>query len=324
MTAQANESILNLVAIMKIVTSLLLLPFLAGLAAAGPLQTRHVSADAKWVVHLDVEKLLTTQLGSYVARTFVDKKFAKATRDLEQWGIDFDWRDIESITAYGTDFASGADQRGVLLLKGSFDVPGALDVVIERLASAGNTDLERIQSEPYPIYAAKGGLFGAPSGKDLFLVSKSRSVLEQARRVAGGGAASLTEARSFPAIDKSDDGFLLAAVADGFQSAAKLPPQVNGLKNAESGQVVAGEKADKVFVNLALNTRDAESATQMQQVFQGLLALAALTQEQNKELAALVQGARVGGTERMVTVNVELPSETVIAKVGEKKPGRKK
>jgi hypothetical protein len=55
-----------------------------------------------------------------------------------------------------------------------------------------------------------------------------------------------------------------------------------------------------------------------------LLALAALSQEENKDLAMLVQGARVSGAEKTVTVNLAVPSETIIAKVSEKQPKRKK
>ena len=73
-------------------------------AIAGPLKPSQVSDDAKWVIHLDVEKLLTTELGSQLGRQILDKQMAKPTRDLDQWGINFDWRDIRSLTVYGTDF----------------------------------------------------------------------------------------------------------------------------------------------------------------------------------------------------------------------------
>ena len=293
---------------------------------AGPLQPATIPDNAKWIIHLDVEKLLTTQLGGYVGRTFVDRKLAKPVRDLEQWGIDFDWRDIEGITVYGTDFTKHPDRNAVLLIKSPFNFAEAMEVVMDRVAAHGGDDrpIEKLQTEPYAIYSAKGEVFGTPFGKEQFLLSKSKAELEKARSVLDGKGASLATSKRFPGLAAAEDGFLVAAVAEGFQSSIKLPPQVSGLKNAESGQIKAGEKADKVFVNLSVHTRDAESATQIQQVLQGLLALATLSQEQNKDLALLVQGAKVGGAEKTVTVNVEVPSETIIAKVGEKQPKRKK
>ncbi len=311
---------------MKTITSCLALAALCHQAVAGPLQPGHVSDDAKWVIHLDVEKLLTTQLGGHLGRTFMDKKLAKPARDLEQWGIDFDWRDIEGITAYGTDFKKTAEGAGVLLVKSSFDFVEAIEIVIDRLAAAGGNEapVEKVQKEPYAIYSAKGEVFGAAFGKDVFMLSKSRAELEQARALLGGKGRSLAGSKRFPGLVGVEDSFLTAAVADGFQASTKLPPQVRGLKNAEGGQITAGEKADKMFVGISINTRDAESATQMQQVLQGLLALAALSQPENKDLAMLVQGVKISGSEKNVTLNLEVPAATVIAKVREQQPKRRK
>lgn len=311
---------------MKPILTLVTLTALTVNALAGPLQPAHVSENAKWVAHLDVAKLITTELGGYLGRTFMDKKLAKPTRDLEQWGIDFDWRDIEGITVYGTSFSKNADTEAVLLIKSSFNFTEAIEIVIDRIAEYGGDDrpIQKIQSEPFAIYSAKEEVFGAPFGKDLFLLSKSKAELEKARGVLDGKAPNITTSKTFPGVTAAEGGFLVAAIADGFQNVAKLPPQVRGLKNAESGQINAGQKADKVFVTLSVNTRDTESATQIQQVLQGLLALATLSQEENKDLALLVQGAKVSGTDRTVTVNLEVPSETVIAKVSEKQPRRKK
>ena len=311
---------------MKPFITLLTFTALSFSAVAGPLQPAHVSENAKWVAHLDAAKFITTELGGYLGRTFMDKKLAKPTRDLEQWGIDFDWRDVEGITVYGTEFKKKPEDSAVLLIKSSFNFASALEVVIDRIAEYGGDDrpIQKVQSEPYAIYSAKGEVFGAPFGKDLFLICKSKSGLEQARSVLDGKAPSIAGSKSFPGINTTDDGFLVAAIADGFQTVVNLPPQVRGLKNAEGGQISAGQKADKIFVKLSVNTRDTESATQIQQVLQGLLALAALSQEENKDLALLVQGAKVSGVEKTVTVNLEVPSETVIAKVSEKQPRRKK
>lgn len=311
---------------MKIAASLIFVTALASGLAAGPLQSSHVPENAKWLIHLDVEKLMTTQLGGYVGRTFVDKKLAKPTRDLAQWGIDFDWRDVESITVFGSDFTRNPEQGAVLLIQGSFDIAEAIEVVLDRIAAYGGDEqpIEKLQTNPFPIYSARNEVFGAPYGKGLFLLSKSKADLESARQVLEGKAGSLAQSRRFPHLASDNDEFLVAAVDDGFQGAAKLPPQIGGLKNAESGQIKAGEKADKVFIKLSLNTRDAESATRMQQVLQGLLALATLSQEANKDLATLVEGAKVSGAERTVFLDLEVPSQTIIAKVNEKQPKRRR
>ncbi len=295
-------------------------------AVAGPLQKAQVAENAKWVVHLDAENFFATQLGGFIKTDFLDKQLAKPARKLEeQFGIKFNWSSIKSLTAYGSDFEQSMRGDAVLVIKSGFDFGAAVNTVIEGLkANGAAVPVEKIQSEPYLMYSVGGTAFGAPFGKDVLLVSKSRVQLEQAREVLAGTAASLNSSKFFPAINNAPGGFLTVAVSDGFQKGTKLPPQASALQNAKSGQIAAGEKGDKVFVNLTLNIKDAESATQIQQVMQGLLALAVLTQQENKDLAMLVQGATVGGADKTVTLNLEVLSQTVIAKVSENQSKRRK
>lgn len=289
---------------------------------AGPLKPDQISAEAKWFIHLDAEKLLTTELGGQLGRQVLDKQLAKPVRDLDQWGIDFDWRDIRSLTAYGTDFKKAASGHGVLLIESSFDFAEAIEVVLDRLLAAGATEkpVEKIQSEPFAIYSAKDEAFGTAFGKDMFLIARSRADLESARSILDGKTRSAAASMKLPKA--RDDSFLIAAVIEGFQAHAPLPPQASGLKNAQSGHITASEKADKVFLSLSVNTRDTESATKIQQVLQGLLALAALTQDSNKDLAQLAQGAKVSGADKQVTISLEVPSQTLLAKVKSKRSSR--
>ena len=313
---------------MKNVTLILASILLGAVAFADPLKKEYIGADAKWVAHLDIEKLLTTQLGDFIGREFLDKQLAKPARDLkEQFAIDVDWRAIQSLTAYGTDFKQAIKGKGVLIVKSKLDFAETIDGLIEKLAAhlgEEKAPLQRIQDEPFALYTIKGNLFGAPAGKDLFLLSRSQDQLMTARAVISGNANNLTSTNSFPGLRDTAKGFVIAAVADSLIDGVKLPPPAQGLKNAEGGQLMAGETADRVFLNLALNTKDAESATQMQQVFQGLVAMAALGQAENQDLQKLVQATKVSGAEKVVSVNVELPIADVIAKVNETQRKRKK
>ena len=312
---------------MKTITFLLIGTLAGGAAFADPFQKENVSADAKWLVHLDVENLLTTQLGGFLGREFLDKQIAKPASDLsQQFGIDLDWRQIQSVTVYGTDFRKAADAQGVLLIKSKFNVAESLDTVIAKLAGQlgeGNTPLRKLTDTPFALYTANNEVFGAAVRPGFFLLSKSREQIEKAQRVIAGKSPNLSAAKSFAALPDTK-GFLVVSVADAFNQGLKLPGPAQGLKNAEGGQAVAGEKGDRVFVNLAVQTKDTESATQMQQVLQGLLAMAALSQNENPDLQKLVQGLKVGGHDKVVSVNLEVPTADVIARVTETKGETKK
>src|SRR5262245_66560896 len=68
--------------IRKLLLAITLTCTLAGVVAfAGPLKKEHVAADAKWLIHLDVENLFGTQIGSFLANEILDKQFAKYRRD---------------------------------------------------------------------------------------------------------------------------------------------------------------------------------------------------------------------------------------------------
>jgi hypothetical protein len=307
---------------MRTIAFILTCTLVGGIAFAGPLKKEHVAADAKWLIHLDVENLLGTQIGSFLANEILDKQWAKYQRDFKkELDIDLDWRKVHSLTAYGTDFQSSAQDKGVLLIQSRLDLVELLDAII---AKKPQLPLKKLQDESFPLYALGNDVFGSPAGGDVFLLSKSKPQMEKARNVFMRKAANLTSSKAFPAFAEAPKGFLVATAADGFGSATKLPSQANALKSAEGGQVVAGEKADNFFLNFALTAKDTESATQMQQMFQGMIALVALSQNENKELQQLVQGTKVGSVDKVVTLNLELPASEVIAKVNKEQKKRTK
>lgn len=312
---------------MRLITFVLVCALSGVTAFAGPLQKKHLAAETKWLIHLDVENFLATQIGEFIGKEIVDKQLAQPTRDFQQkLGIELDWRKIRSLTAFGTDFKSSAQDTGVLLIESSFDIAKSLEMIIEKqsdTATKNRVPLSKVHDSSFPLYTIHE-VFGTPAGADLFLLSKSKAQLENARQVVMGKAANLVAARNFPAFAETSKGFLVVNLADGFGAATKLPAQVSALKDAEGGQIVAGEKATNVFLNLALHARTTTSATQMQQVVQGLVALATLSQNENKDLQRLAQGIKVSGSDKIVTVNVEIPASDVIAKVGDSQKKRSK
>ena len=78
-------------------------------------------------------------------------------------------------------------------------------------------------------------------------------------------------------------------------------------------------EAANLFLILALKAKSSEVMTQMQQVIQGTVALASLSQAENPDLMQLAQSVKVSGDDKMVTVGVEFPVEKAIRLLGEQK-----
>jgi hypothetical protein len=62
----------------------------------------------------------------------------------------------------------------------------------------------------------------------------------------------------------------------------------------------------------------------MQQVFQGLMALALLNKSENKDLQQVTQATKITSNDKRVNVSLELPVATVIAKVTAEQQKRRK
>src|SRR3954466_13663615 len=91
-----------------------LLLVLAAHAQADALNRQHIAADAKWLVHIDLDKLRQTALGEALMKQFVDPHIAEVGSQFKVNATNILQR-VASLTAYGSDFKQGADSTGVLM-----------------------------------------------------------------------------------------------------------------------------------------------------------------------------------------------------------------
>src|SRR3954468_5654997 len=299
---------------MKLILHLFAVLLFITTGLAGPLHKEQVGADVKWLVHLDVDSFLASKVGQFVTQEFLEKKLAGQTAELnKKFGINLDWRQIHGLTAYGSEYKMRGEPSGVLIIHSDLAVADMIEAIMAVLDAQGLPDnpVKKIEKQPFPIYSLKDELFGAPLKGGLLVLSRSKDDLQAACKVVVGTSANLSSAKTFSAFPESPKGFIVMVVAEGFTD-APLPPQAKILKNAEGAQIVAGEQADKLFLQLSLSAKDTEAATQIQQVLQGLLALGALAQSENKDLQELTQAIKISSSEKVVTAKVELPVTTVL------------
>jgi hypothetical protein len=300
-------------------------------AAAGPLQKAQVAADARWVIHLDVEGLLATKVGGMLARESLGQALESSSAPLkQQCGFDFDWRRIRSVTLYGADFKGAAQPGGVLLVDTDMDVAGGLEAALAKVAVAGHgagCPLERVTDSTVPLYRLLGEVYVAPAPGKPVVVAKARDATLKARQVLSGEAPHLNtgvdNAAGFSEFCQSGSGFFFLAAAQGFSELAPIPPQAQVLRMAEGVRLNVGEFGDEVRATVALSTRTIESAQQVQQIVQGLLALALLTQNNQPELQTLLQASRVSRAEKLVTLHLALPPAIISKKLVEGQFGKR-
>ena len=331
---------------MKIKTALLLmLAACAGSALAGPLAKENIDANAKWLLHLDVDQFRESRLGKFLIKEVLLKKMDEAKASANNLLTNLDAvkiiGQIHSLSAYGTSFETdanlrrqgifdsvpelvvgtsletGASLKGVLLLQVEPETRKILEGLAAGLLLQGDGTLTKTNEGGVDLYSVKDQLFVSPQDKGLILLSKSKAMIKEAMAVRTDKSKSLLASKAFTDFPPIADSIILMAVAEGFQDNLPIPPEAQVLRKADGARVVLGETTGNLLLNVALKVKDPAVLKQIQQVVEGILALASLSQSENKELQQLVQSVKVVATEKVVSVTAAFPVDSIITKAGQ-------
>jgi len=175
--------------------------------------------------------------------------------------------------------------------------------------------VQRLASAPVPIYSIRQEFVAAlPPGQPVVL-AKTQTLLQKGLSVLAGQIPSLGTSPLFTDFPVAPNAFAFLGLAAGFNENTPVPPQAQILKLAEGGRLILGEHGDQVFAQLTLKTRTAEASQQAQQLAQGMLALASLSQPNDQVLQQLARATKVYCQDRLVTVDVQLPTSIVLEKI---------
>ena len=287
---------------MKRVIGSLVLGLVASQAWAAGFQSRQVSAGATWVVHADLERLRQTQLGAYLTNKLSAGPAADKLAAF-QAVFSFDPRkDLNTLTLYGK---SQDPAQSVALLGGRFNETQLVTLVKAndsyQSQAFGQHTIHSWIDDKKPNEGRQYGCFH-PSG--FLVISHGQEMIQEAVEVLDHTRGSLDAAKVFGSESLMQAPlFIAGANLDAF---GDLSPNAAILKQASSGQLALGENNGLLVVNLLLTAKDATAATNMQQVAQGLLAIAQLGQQKNPQLADFAQAAQIKQTGNTVRVDVLL------------------
>jgi len=293
------------------------------IASASPFNSREVNANAKWLVHTDLEQLKTTEIGKYVLSVTNDKELNDL---LDSFKKTFNFNpltDIDGITLYG----SGGGQNGVILLRGEFDSKKMIDLLkinkTHKNKAYGNhqihswidTDDENPirktdkNKEPTPTY-------GAIYDSNLILISSREQHLKNALDVLDGKAKSLhnspliSNLKELPQTD-----FIMATVdTSGIQD---LDPQAMILKKAQMAIFGIGESDGKLTGSLILDTKGTDEAQTLMTIANGMMALAALQTDDTPEIAMLAKAIKININGKQFIATLAVPVTEIIKSIEE-------
>jgi hypothetical protein len=287
----------------------------SAVAFAGPIDKSKISSDARWLVHIDLERLRSSSLGGFLLQDLVQPMVEDAEQ-LRDANLSINLTNISAITAYGPSFDKSSE--GVLLISTTANVKKDLDSVAGMfLLNAGtNAPFIMLETSPLPLYTFAKSIYFAPGPNTLY-VAKSREQIERAHEIAQGKSTSLAKQSSFKEFKTEPHAFLTVAVAEGFTGNAGLPVQAQVLKEAVGGRICIGERAENVFLNLTFQGRDELATTRIQQVLQGIVALVSLAQN-DRQITQLAGATRISSEGQSVLVHLEYPVDKTVALIKEK------
>ena len=286
----------------------------SNLLSGNDIQTETVSAEAKWLLHLNLDAFRETSIGSYVNDSVIKPRgdetltgFRIKTEDI--------YEGIHAITAYGKTYQMDTGATGVLLVRTEPDLRSIFEAALIQQEAAGGEepDIRTVQTDPYAIYTKDNQLFAAIMPQDVVVISKSLDELISAVDVVENRAPGLDESNSdFAGMAKADGTAFFLATAEAFNQSDAIPTQARVLKLAEAVRLVLGEGSDDLRLDLTMIAQDEQKRDQLAKIIQGMLALVSLTQIDNQDLAELALNAEVVSRGREVAVAISYPVEQVL------------
>jgi hypothetical protein len=288
-------------------------------ALAGPLPIAQVDANAQWLLHLDLDAFRASQVGAKIARDRIEEPMARAAAEIKQkLGVDFDWKRIHGVTAYGLAAARPGQDRGVLLLDTDLDVRAGLDAAIAKQPEGNLGRLRLIEAGDHPVYWVKDESYIALIASGPVIAGKFEDDVRRARDVVLGSVPNLAARDPFGGYPAPGPGLVFYGATQGLAEGMPVPPKAEILKQADGLRLLVSETGGNLSLSLAMKTKTPEVAQQVRQVVQGLLALAALGQAGNPEVLEILAGLRVEGSERLVAVELAYPVTKALQKMDEK------
>ncbi len=292
-------------------------PLLVPLAARAALNPAIVSAEARWIVHVDLINLRDSHLGQVLLGDL--QKMAPET---EQGGLRPDFAKIlqtaGTLTAYGTSFSKDPNQiDGALLLQGTPDLRKIAEGLVAQQLVTNPEKIKEIEGLPFEAYAIEGGITVAFPKEPVILLSKSQAQLVKAYDVFRGAAPSFAKNKKSALNDllPKDGGYFLVA--------ASVVPSTEGLlsddsshsrilKMATAGALAVGEQNNMTEARLQLVASSDDMAERLSRILQGMAALVSLTQTNDKDLNAFLQSITTERKDNKVSLSLSYPSDRLI------------
>lgn len=286
-----------------------------GLSASG-VNEQIVPSDVEWLLHIDADTLRASRAGSRLIQEFQALSPLKDNPDIP---IDptLIINGLRGITAFGSvpEMQSGeVPMDAVVVIEGTEDLMQVFRGLIAGVQLEQPEMLATLQVGDQVIYQMQGeAISGLFLNDSQIAIGKSIGALEGFLDVASGNREHLSLNARFPSFKAgSNSGFFVGAVVEGVNGLQNLPAQARILQLTRAVSVQLGEIGDFLQLEAGLITADPQTASQVKQVLEGIIALTAITQTGLPEVSALIRSARVNLQDTTVSLKLAYPVEATL------------
>lgn len=289
--------------------------FVCSMVAFGEsLNPKQVPAEAKWVVHADLDQLRGSEMGKF-AMAELDRDEHKRKLDAFQAIFNMDPRkDVSSVTVYGKGHK---EEENVALFKGKFDAQRLVTLI------KANESYQELGYNGQAIHSwqeKKGGRevrTHAAILADGTVALGGKAALEEALDVADGKRESMQSAGTLSELSVAAKRACFMVAGASFADMRITDPSAAFLKEAAAGQLFLSEASGQVAVEAVLVSASDETAEQLEAVARGFIALGILQREKNPALADMARRTRIGRDGKRVTAVFTCPASDVVKLVRE-------
>jgi hypothetical protein len=274
----------------KIGLGLALLVGLAALTQAAPLDLKNVPADAKWLVHVDVDAIRASTVAKQVWHKGLEmhKDAEKHLAQLhDRLGLDIR-HDLHGVTLYGKKFV---EHTGVAIVNAKMDQKLLLDKAAKapdhKVTKFGSYDLHSWTAKHHGHTRTVWGAFYKP---DWLVFASSEGELKAALERLDGNGPELDKHSPLAGRVRPGATFLARAVG---LAESDLPTRCVVAKQVESARVSMGEHEGESFFYAKIVFNSAETADQVRAVVEGFKALAGLHTGDDPQAKKLVDALHV-------------------------------
>ncbi len=284
------------------VTVILAMFFCCELLATN-IQKSIIPAEASWVLHFDLEKFASTQIGNHLLKEQDALGLGhKNAQFKKKYQIDL-LEDIDGVTVFG--FGNG-DENIVACLQGNLN----RDYLLELLGAEESH--KEIPHGKYTIHNWDGDEYGAFASDRLALIGPNLDIIKLTLDVIAGKKADISKSPMNDYIKEIPSNAFMAAMAKDISSMAKGGSKVFIIKKTESAMFSLAEIKENFNIRLNFTVKTLEDAQNMENVLRGLISLANMQLEEMKTGFKVPEDIVIAIKGKKVFVEMNYPSKALL------------